>query len=111
MPDISRRRAAALLAAAPAALAALALPARAASHTVRINNRKFSPSKLTIKAGDTVTWSNEDGMDHTATAADKSWSTDSLSSGQSGSITFAQKGEYRYICRWHPGMTGKIVVI
>jgi plastocyanin len=98
------------MATAPAALAALALPAQAASHTVTIKGRKFRPATITIKAGDTITWKNNDGMDHTATAKDKSWGTQSLSGGASGSVTFSAKGEHRYICKWHPGMKGKVIV-
>ena len=57
-----------------------------------------------------MTWTNRDGLDHTATAKDKSWGTKSLTGGASGSITFSQKGSYAYYCKWHPGMKGKVVV-
>lgn len=111
MTKITRRRATALLAAAPAGLAALAATrAHAATHTVSISGNKFRPATLTIKAGDTVTWKNDDGMDHTATAKDKSWTTKSLPGGASGSVTFTKKGTHSYFCKWHPGMKAKIVV-
>lgn len=112
MKRITRRRAAALAAAAPAALAGavLATRAAAATHTVTIRNRRFRPETITIKAGDTVVWENNDGLEHTATAKDKSWSTKSLPGGASGAITFPQKGTYAYICKWHPTMRGKVVV-
>jgi plastocyanin len=100
----------ALLASAPAAALALVSPARAASHSVSIKNSRFNPSDLTIKAGDTVTWSNADGMDHTATARDKSWTTKNLPGGSSDAVTFATKGTFKYVCRWHPGMKGTITV-
>lgn len=106
----TRRRALALLAAAPAAALALAAPARAATHNVSIKNRRFTPADLTIKAGDSVTWVNGDGMDHTATARDKSWTTKNLPGGASATVTFADKGTFKYICRWHPGMKGTITV-
>lgn len=108
MSKITRRQAAALIAATPLALAASR--SQAATHAVSIRNSKFRPATLTIKAGDTVTWQNDDGLEHTATARDKSWSTKSLSGGSSGSITFTQKGTHKYFCKWHPGMKGKIVV-
>ena len=81
MKSITRRHAAALLSLAPLALAT---PARAATHMVKIRGNRFKPSKITIKAGDTVTWTNDDGIDHTATARDKSWTTKSLRGGASG---------------------------
>ena len=107
MPHVSRRSATALLAVAPLALAS---PAHAATHTVTIRRNAFKPKTITIKAGDTVTWKNQDGIDHTATARDKSWSTKSLSGGGSGSITFTEKGTFKYFCKWHPGMKATVVV-
>jgi plastocyanin len=34
----------------------------------------------------------------------------SMVQGQSWSTRFGQAGTYRYYCRFHPGMTGTIVV-
>ena len=46
-----------------------ATPARAAqTHTVSIVDFSFEPGQLTIAIGDTVTWTNDDGAAHTATA-------------------------------------------
>uniref|UniRef100_UPI0024900A5D plastocyanin/azurin family copper-binding protein n=1 Tax=Pseudophaeobacter arcticus TaxID=385492 RepID=UPI0024900A5D len=50
-----------------AALPVLATTARAqTTHTVTIKNMAFSPANLTIAAGDTVTWVNEDRPRHSA---------------------------------------------
>lgn len=91
---------------------ALLMPktALAAHHNVRIQSMRFSPNMLTIKAGDTITFENRDAMEHTATAADKSWTTGNLRRGKSASLTFPDKGEFKYICRWHSEMTGTIIV-
>lgn len=105
--SLTRRQAASLLTAAPLALAT---PAQAATHQVRIRSMQFQPATLSVKAGDTVTWTNSDGVEHTATARDNSWGTESLRNGKSGSITFSTPGEYSYFCKWHPAMRGKIVV-
>lgn len=109
---LTRRRAAGLLLLSPlAAMLAGAHPARAATtHQVSIQGGRFKPDSLTIKAGDTVVWTNLDGRDHTATARDKSWSTKSLSFKKTGAITFQEKGTHKYFCRWHPGMRGTITV-
>lgn len=107
MNSITRRTASALLATAPLALAT---PARAATHAVTIRGNRFRPAKITIKAGDSVTWTNDDGLDHTATAMDKSWTTKSLSGGNSGSVTFSVKGTHKYKCKWHPSMRGTVTV-
>ena len=41
---------------------------KATTHTVVIEGSRFSPSALTVKAGDSVMWLNKDLFPHTATA-------------------------------------------
>lgn len=77
---------------------------------VTMQNFAFNPATITIKAGDTVTWTNQDGVDHNATAADGSWATDTFGNGGSGSVTFDKPGTYTYICTIHPNMKGTVVV-
>ena len=105
--SLSRRRALALIAATPAALAAL--PARAATATVVSKNFAFEPQTLTIAAGDVVQFSNVSGT-HTATALDKSWDTGKMRKGDMVEVTFDQPGEYPYRCIYHRKMTGTIIV-
>jgi plastocyanin len=89
----------------------LATPmAMAADHTVTIKNFAFSPASLDISAGDNVTFVNEDGAPHTATANDGSFDTGRLSSGQSATVTFNSAGEFAYFCQFHPNMKATIVV-
>jgi plastocyanin len=78
---------------------------------VTIQNFKFDPTPVTIHVGDTVTWTNEDSVQHSATANGGSFNTGLLSKGQSGSHTFTQPGTYAYICEIHPYMHGTIVVL
>ena len=106
----SRRKALITLLSAPFLLAVGAQEAEAAQHKVRIQSMRFSPSTLKVKVGDTVVFENRDSLDHTATALDDSWDTGNLGSRKSGAITFATKGEFKYFCRWHKGMRGKIIV-
>ncbi len=87
-----------------------ALPARSATLAVVIKGMKFNPATLQIAAGDSVTFTNEDGAPHTATADDKSWDTGRLSRGNAASITFAAPGRYAYHCAVHPSMKGVIIV-
>lgn len=77
---------------------------------VTIQNMSFSPSSMTIKTGDTVTWTDLDSVSHTSTADDNSFDTGTLSTGQSKTITFSKAGTYTYHCTIHPGMKGTIVV-
>ena len=58
--------------------------------------------------GDTVTWTNRDSADHTATGGD--FDTGVLSGGQSGSFTFREEGTISYLCTIHPNMKGTVRV-
>jgi amicyanin len=79
---------------------------------VVIDNFRFSPRTLTVKAGTKVTWVNRDDVPHTATSTAKPRVFDSktLDSDQEFSLTFATSGTYEYFCAVHPHMTGKIIV-
>jgi len=113
MPTTLDRRRLLLLAAALAlALAALAGgPVRGATHEVAIADFAFAPATLTITAGDTVTWTNEDAVVHTATSVDGAFDSGDLAEGASYSLTFTTPGTYDYLCTPHPSMTGRIVVV
>ena len=85
--------------------------ARAATHAVAIADFAFSPPMLTITAGDTVTWTNEDQAVHTATSVTGAFDSGDLAQGASFSFTFTTPGTYAYLCSPHPDMTGQIVVV
>lgn len=92
-----------------------------------IRDMKYVPATYTIQAGETVTWYNEDNMQHTVTPTDKElWGTegsgddpsDWMNQGDTWSHTFTEPGEYEYICIPHAwevdgewsGQVGKIIV-
>lgn len=87
----------------------LAGNALAADHTVRIKGMKFQPANLSVAAGDTVTFVNDDSAPHTATAKDGSFNTPRLSKGNTAQIKISKSGSFDYFCAVHPGMKGKIV--
>lgn len=70
----------------------------------------YSVNVLTIKAGTTVTWTNEDAMMHTVTAVDGSFDSGYLNEGDTWSYTFDTPGEYEYFCAPHPWMRAKVIV-
>jgi plastocyanin len=78
--------------------------------TVTIKDLKYSPATITIRAGDTVTWTNDDDRDHTVVASDGSFNSGTIGSGESFSHTFEKAGKYPYGCRLHPRMKGMVVV-
>ncbi|MGH9174200.1 MAG: cupredoxin domain-containing protein, partial [Vicinamibacterales bacterium] len=97
---------------AAAATAAPADEAPAAQDVpVDIRDFAFSPNPVEIATGDTVTWTNQDEVPHTATAEDRGvLQSGTIAPGASFSQTFAQAGEFPYFCEFHPNMTGTIVV-
>lgn len=90
--------------------AADTVPAEAEAMVVSIKDFSFQPATLEIAAGTTVTFVNNDGVPHTATADDGSFDTGNLDSGASAEITFDTPGTYTFACKYHPNMTGTIVV-
>ena len=77
---------------------------------VKIDNFVFSPERLTVKAGTTVTWINHDDIPHTVAAKDRAFKSKVMDTDESFSFTFSTPGEYFYFCSLHPHMTGTIVV-
>jgi len=91
--------------------ARLAAPAAAAGPVaVHISNFTFGPKMVTVKVGQTVTWTNDDDIPHTVVATDKSFRSKVLDTGQSFSFTFTKSGQVAYFCSLHPMMTGKVTV-
>lgn len=75
----------------------------------------FLPREITIPAGTTVIWVNDEQPKHTATADDGAFDSGDQSLGDSYSYTFAEPGSYPYFCRYHGdeggvGMAGVITV-
>ncbi len=69
----------------------------------------FSPETLTVPAGTTVTFANEDGSNHKIKFADGTIS-ERLRHGASYTRTFSAPGTYAYGCAIHSKMKGTIVV-
>ena len=98
---------------AVAALAAGALASQgapAADAKVQIDQYAFLPQRVTVKAGTTVTWTNDDDDSHTVASSSKFFKSKALDTGDKFSFTFTTPGTYDYICSVHPYMTGTVVV-
>lgn len=96
------------------ALSILTLASAAApkprTHTVALRGMKNVPATLTVRAGDTVVWKNEDVVPHTATDRGKRFDSGSIEPGGSWSYVANTKGTYDYYCAYHPNTKGKLVV-
>ena len=79
--------------------------------TVKIDNFSFGPAIVTVPAGTTVTWTNNDDVPHVVTSDDgKMFKSKALDTDDRFSFTFAKPGTYNYYCSIHPKMTAQIVV-
>jgi LPXTG-motif cell wall-anchored protein len=79
-----------------------------ATHDVAMRDIKFVPREITVDVGDTVTWTNEDSVDHNAIADDDSFRTPTFGEGESASVTIDQAGSFPYFCSLHANMEGRI---
>jgi len=77
--------------------------------TVTLRDDLFSPKAVTVSRGTTIKWVNRGESTHTTTARSGAWDR-TLSSGQSYSRRFNAVGTFKYICKFHDGMVGKIKV-
>jgi len=84
--------------------------AQAAAAEVQIDQFTFAPQQVTVKAGTTVTWINEDDVPHTVASSGKVFKSKALDTADKFSFTFTTPGTYEYFCSLHPHMTGAVVV-
>ena len=72
-----------------------------------IDNFVFVPAQLTVKVGQTVTWTNRDDIPHTVVCAGK-FRSKTMDTDGTFSFKFTAPGEYKYFCSLHPHMTGAV---
>ena len=84
----------------------------AEAQTVSISNFTFAPTAMTVRAGQQVTWLNDDDAPHTVVGTDPGspLKSPALDTGDKYSVTLTRPGTYRYFCSLHPHMTGSINV-
>jgi len=90
--------------------AAMAASAAPAETRVSIDNFVFKADSITVRAGTTVVWENDDDIAHTVVATDGAFRSQALDTDDKFSFTFATPGTFDYFCSLHPRMTGQVVV-
>lgn len=79
---------------------------------VTIKDFKFTPAEFSIKKGGTVTWTNQDSVQHDANPLAGGFTkTALLKTGEAGTATFATTGAFDYNCSLHANMKGKVTVV
>ncbi len=82
-----------------------------ASSRIAIHNFCFGPTIARVRPGATVTFVNRDGFSHTVLGANGSWgSFGQIRGGHRALYRFTRPGVYPYVCTYHPGMVGAVVV-
>lgn len=90
---------------------------------VSMVGNEFVNASVTIRTGDTVRWTHNDGMSgHSVTADDGSFDSNEncvlavfpnplcMTEGNTFEHKFMGEGKTTYACRAHPGMTGEVIV-
>jgi plastocyanin len=71
----------------------------------------YTPAVRRVAPGTWVTWANNGQDEHTVTAMDGTFDSQTLEPSDGFSWYFDQPGtQYDYVCTLHPWMTGRIVV-
>ena len=81
--------------------------------TVSMKANAFIPAEISVAAGTTITWLNEDydsGEFHNVIAESGAFAADNLAPGGAVSLMLSSPGRYMYYCDLHEGMYGTVIV-
>jgi plastocyanin len=84
----------------------------ATGKSVVLRNIAFSPAKLTVSRGTTVTFRfrDEDTNHNVKSVGAKRFKGSTTKASGTHVVRFSRAGVYRYVCNLHPGMRGVITV-
>src|SRR5437764_910615 len=94
--DFMRRLLLIPLAAAVLALGANASASTAATKYVSITRTAFVPASVSVYAGDSVTWTNSDTINHQVVSQSAGFASSILKPNQTFSFTFGKVGKFSY---------------
>jgi plastocyanin len=99
-----------------AAMPTTQVAAAGATEAATIKIFQFQPKAIEVRAGTTVTWTNEDNIDHTVTSGTPEMPVGNFDSGgfgrgQSFSAVFHTPGDYAYFCAKHKSMRAMVRVL
>lgn len=73
-----------------------------------IQQYTFVPETIRVQQGETVTWYNDDVIEHTITG--DGFDSGAIARNATFSHTFDEPGEFAFACSVHPAMTGTVIV-
>jgi len=84
-------------------------PALAEDHKNEIKGLAFNPDQITVRAGDSVTWVNEDSDRHHLMG--DGFESKDLANGAKFTVDFTEPAQLAYHCTIHTYMEGKVIVL
>jgi plastocyanin len=84
-------------------------PANASDHKNEIKGLAFNPDEITVRAGDSVTWVNQDSDRHHLVG--DGFESKDLVNGASFTAEFPEPAQVAYHCSIHTYMEGKVIVL
>jgi plastocyanin len=90
-------------------IAAMAVPAQAATIQIVMENLVISPAEASLKAGDTIEWINKDVFAHTATARNGDFDV-TIAPKKTVTSVVKKPGTVEYYCRFHPNMKAVLTI-
>lgn len=107
---MTRRLSALVPAVAALVLVTAAGSADAPTRTVTMPGKAYDPTQLSVLVGTSVTWKNDDAINHTVTADGDAFSSGYVPPGGTFTFTFAKQGRYAFHCTIHKFMRGEVDV-
>ena len=84
-------------------LGAMAVPARAATIQITMQDLVIAPAEVSARVGDTIEWINKDVFAHTATARNGDFDI-TMPPKKTVTSVLTKAGTVEYYCRYHPNM-------
>ena len=77
---------------------------------IKANEMTFGPAMANANVGDTISWVNVGKIPHTVTAKDGSFDKTPIAPGERFNYVLRKEGSIAYVCTYHPGMDGMLMV-
>jgi plastocyanin len=74
------------------------------------NSFAYDPKTVSVSVGDTVTWDNRSSAPEGHTVTGDGLDSGTMKQGEKYSFKFKNSGTVKYLCEFHPSMTGKVNV-
>jgi plastocyanin len=78
--------------------------------SIKITNLAFDPQEIKIPVGAKVTWTNNDKETHSVVSDTGVFESPALTQGTWFNYIFEEAGTFQYHCKFHPTMTGTVIV-